>query len=294
MRTSPPRPSSPSRTRGCSTNCGEICWSSRPRHRRCCASSVRRPASWSRSSTPCWKMRRAFARPISACCSASMAKKFERRGLGTPPPALCAAATDADREPSQGTRLTMVANEAGQSQRRYGTPSYCRASPLLRRSGSAVPLQLAVPMLKDGELVGAITIYRQEVRPFTDKQIALVQNFAAQAVIAIENTRLLNELRQSSWSSRRRPPKCCASSVHRPASCSRYSRRLLENATRICEAKFGTLYFDMTAKFLQAAHSARRLILPSCNGGVGSIRYRRPGTSLDRLVATRQMSDGAE
>ena len=98
------------------------------------------------------------------------------------------------------------------------------------------------------KLVGAIAIYRQEVRPFTDKQIELVQNFAAQAVIAIENTRLLNELRQRTddlTDARAADGNIRGAERHQsssPGELEPVFQAMLENAMRICDAKFGILF----------------------------------------------------
>ena len=107
---------------------------------------------------------------------------------------------------------------------------------------------IGVPMIKDGEVIGAIVIYRQEVRPFSEKQVELVKNFAAQAVIAIENTRLLNDLRQRTDDLTESLDQQTATSEvlkvisSSPGELEPVFKAMLENATRICEAKFGNLW----------------------------------------------------
>jgi class 3 adenylate cyclase/putative methionine-R-sulfoxide reductase with GAF domain len=145
---------------------------------------------------------------------------------------------------------------------------------------------LLVPMLKDSELIGAITIYRQEVRPFAEKQIELVENFAAQAVIAIENARLLNELRQSL------EQQTATADVLKVISGSLGDlqpvfRAMLANAVKICDAKFGNLLlFEDRAFRTVAVHGAPQPYLDERTRE--PIIRISPGSDLDRLVKTKQ------
>jgi len=165
------------------------------------------------------------------------------------------------------------------------------------RLGGARSL-VAVPMFKDDALVGAIVIYRQEVQPFTEKQIALVSNFAAQAVIAIENARLLNELRQRTDDlSESLEQQTATSAVLKvisssPGELEPVFQAMLENATRICHAKFGTLYLLETDSFRAVAiHNAPSAYVHARKGQ--QVRPP-PDSALGQVATTRQVAQIAD
>ena len=154
------------------------------------------------------------------------------------------------------------------------------------RFGGARSL-IAVPMLKENLLIGAISIFHQVVRPFTDEQIELVKNFAAQAVIAIENTRLLNELRESLQQQTATSDvlKVISSS---PGDLEPVFTAMLENAARICEANFGVMFrFDKEMSYVVAT-----LNLPPAVDEFFRQRGRlkpTPGSDLDKLWNSKQL-----
>jgi signal transduction histidine kinase len=156
-----------------------------------------------------------------------------------------------------------------------------------------------VPMLKDNEVVGLIAIFRQQVRPFTDKQVALLTNFAAQAVIAIENTRLLNELRQRTDDlTESLEQQTATSEVLRvisssPGELEPVFQVMLENAVRICEARFGTLFRYDGELFHRVAGTGTPAALVEFQRQRGPFRPDSAGV-VARVLRTKQVAHNAD
>src|SRR5262249_41512046 len=153
-----------------------------------------------------------------------------------------------------------------------------------------IPSRVIVPVLKEDELIGVIGIYRQEVRPFTKKQIELVQNFARQAVIAVENTRLLNELRES-LQQQTATSEVLSVISSSPGELQPVFEAMLEHATRICEAAFGSM-------LVREGNMFRRVALHNAPQECEQFGQKEPlfGTSqtLARLLAAKQAAQIAD
>ena len=199
----------------------------------------------------------------------------------------------------------VIAKEAVQIADLTTTRSYIERDPFVV---SAVDLGgyravLVVPMLKGNELIGAIAITRQEARLFTDKQIELVTNFATQALIAIENARLLNELRESlqQQTATSEVLQVISSS---PGELEPAFHVMLENATRLCEAKFGTMVLREGDAFRSVAmHNAppafieerqrNPLLRPNSTSGIGRVITTRQVLHIADVREDQGYLDGA-
>ncbi len=231
-------------------------------------------------------LRRAALKGVSP----ALAEELQRAGVFRPAPSTVLGRIIATKETVYTADVTA---EPGYLE----VPQGFAGPALAHRAGARS--MVGVPMLKDDDLVGAINIYRQEIRPFNDKQIALLENFAAQAVISIENARLLSELRQRTEDLTQSLEQQTATSdvlkviSSSPGELKPVFDSLLANAVRICDAKFGVL-------FLSEVDAFRYVALHGAPPAFAEARLRqpvtrvKPGTTIGRVAATKKPAQTAD
>ena len=231
---------------------------------------------------------RAILEKAIAICDAKFGSLFRFDGqtlrpavqVGAPPAVV--EAQKAQGGPVPGSLLDRVMKR---KQVHYTADAMADPFPGLAAKFAGARSIVGVPMLKEDTLIGAILVYRQEARPFGEKQIELLKNFAAQAVIAIENARLLNELRQS-LEQQTATSEVLQAISSSPGALQPVFEAMLTNATRLCEASFGILLrYENAAFHVAASHNAPPAFV--------ELRRREPTIRasgvLRRVVATKQL-----
>jgi signal transduction histidine kinase len=230
-------------------------------------------------------------------------ERFETVALYNVPPAFAASRKRALISPHPEGGLSYVARtkQVAHIHDLRLSPAYRDGSPAVIEFADAGGARtvIIVPMLKENELTGTITIYRKEVRPFTEKQIELVANFAKQAVIAIENARLLKELRERTDDLTESLEQQTATSevleiINSSAGeLEPVFQKMLENATRVCGAKFGVMgLFEGDTFRRVAVHNLPPTFAdvqrvdawrPNPEGGLGAVARTKQVAHIDDL-----------
>jgi GAF domain-containing protein len=202
-------------------------------------------------------------------------------------------------QPDQASGRAILTRKVAQIENMLADRQYTREVTLAGQWGSI----LAVPMLRDGSPIGAIVITRNEIGRFADRHIDLLKTFANQAVIAIENARLFNETKEAlgQQTATSEVLKVISSS---PGELEPVFNAMLSNATRICEAKFGTLYLrdadgsravaatrDAPPAYVEARKRELRL-QPSPDGPLGRAASTKQVVQIADIIELQSYRDG--
>ena len=293
VRISPRRPSSPSRTRACSTSCANRC-NSRPPPPTCSRLSAARRSTLQ-------AVLDTLVELAARLCEAENAILFRRQGETYHFAANYAFSQEyaeyMQRQVVSPGRNTLIGRTALEAKTIHipdvlADPEYTWAE-AVRLGGYRT--MLGVPLMREGVPVGVFSLTRQQVRLFTDKQIELVTTFADQAVIAIENVRLFDEVQARTRElSEALDQQTATSEVLQvisssPGELEPVFNAMLENATRLCEAKVGNLFLREGDDFRAVAVHGESGYADWFRREPAVVMRDQPGTPLDRLTKSKQV-----